>query len=269
MSSPTPRALLPRVHAPELMDHDWFPAALRDPLTDYLETVSVRQRLFDPIVPVLERGLAAAPAPAIIDLGSGGGGPLPHLRDRLAERGLHPRVVLTDKHPNARARARAVAHGDGVEYLERPVDALQIPADLRGLRTLFNAFHHLRPEEAHALLEDAQRQGAPIAVFEVVQRSALFLVASVFIPLQVLLYTPVIRPRSALRLALTYVVPVLPLAAWWDGFCSSLRAYRRVELERMTASLAREGYSWEVGEVRTRGKPTVLYVLGVPTRRGG
>lgn len=246
------------------MDQGWFPASLRDPMTDYLETVSVRQGLFDAAVPVLERGLASAPVQALVDLGSGGGGPLPHLRALLAQRGLHPRVVLTDRYPSARARARAAGHGGGVEYLPQPVDALAVPAGLRGMRTLFNALHHFRPAQARALLEDAQRQGASIAAFEVVQRTPLFLLASVLIPLQVLLYTPLIRPRSLSRLALTYVLPVLPLVTWWDGLCSSLRAYRRAELEQLTASLAREGYAWEVGELRRRGRPTVLYVLGRP-----
>ena len=43
-----------------------------------------------------------------------------------------------------------------------------------------------------------------------------------------------------------------------------LRAHRPEELRRMTESLAREGYTWEVGEARLPGKPPVTYVLGLP-----
>ncbi|MFP2963251.1 hypothetical protein ACLEPN_37210 [Myxococcus sp. 1LA] len=38
------------------------------------------------------------------------------------------------------------------------------------------------------------------------------------------------------------------------------------ELRRMTAALAREGYTWEVGEAKAPGKAAITYVLGRPTR---
>lgn len=255
----------PRLHLFELIDLDWWPATLRDLATDYLHTVSTRMGLFDSAAEVLARGLATSEGHELLDLASGGRGPLPRLRRLLAEHhGVRARVVLSDKYPNARAAEHARA--DGVEYLERPVDALRVPAELRGMRTLVNALHHFRPEDARAVLADAQARGVPIAILETVRRTPAGILSMLLVPLLVLLFTPLVRPVTPLRLLLTYGVPVAPLVIFWDGLVSALRAHRPEELRAMTDSLAREGYTWEVGEVKAPGRAAVSYVLGRPTR---
>ncbi len=262
----SPSARWPRLHLFELMDHAWCPRPLRDHMTDYLATVVDRMGIFDAAADVIARGLDAAGSDELLDLASGGGGPLARLRP-LVERGLGRsiRVRQSDKFPNVRARERASAAG--LEYLDASVDAMRAPPELRGMRTLFNALHHFRPEEARAVLADAQARGVPIGVFEIVERSPKGVLAALCVPLLVLLFTPFIRPLTLPRLFFTYVVPVAPLAIFWDGLVSELRAHRPEELRRMTAELAREGYTWEVGEARLPGKPPVRYVLGLPTAR--
>ncbi|WP_233261495.1 hypothetical protein [Vitiosangium sp. GDMCC 1.1324] len=259
-------ALLPRLHLFELIDQDWYPRALRDLGTDYLETVSNRMGIFDGAVDVLARALRASEREELLDLGSGGGGPLPRLRKLLeSKHGLKPHVVLTDLFPNARAAERARAQG--ADYLERPVDALRVPEDLRGTRTSFNALHHFRPEQVRAMLADAQARGVPFVGFEVVERTPKGILATLAVPLLVLLFTPLIRPLSPLRLLFTYVIPVAPLTITWDGLVSALRAHRPEELRALTASLAHEGYTWEVGQLPQPAKGTLTYVLGLPTAR--
>ncbi|MGZ3460448.1 MAG: hypothetical protein ACXU86_18320 [Archangium sp.] len=257
---------LPRLHLFELLDQEWYPRALRDLGTDYLETVSTRMGVFDGAVDVLARALRASERPQLLDLGSGGGGPLPRLLGPLeSKHGLKPHVVLTDLYPNARAAQRARAQG--VDYLERPVDALQVPADLRGARTLFSTLHHFRPEQVQVMLADAQEKGVPFAAFEVMERTPKGILGSLLVPLLVWLFTPLVRPLTPLRLLLTYVLPVSPLAIAWDGLVSALRAHRPEELRAITASLAREGYTWEVGQVHQGTRGTLTYVLGRPTSR--
>ncbi|XXF76347.1 hypothetical protein P2318_25260 [Myxococcaceae bacterium GXIMD 01537] len=259
-------ALWPRLHLFELMDHAWCPPALRDHMTDYLGTISDRMGIFDSAADVIARGLEATGSGELLDMASGGGGPLARLRP-LVERklGRSIRVRQSDKFPNARARERA--HAAGLEYLDASVDAMRAPPELRGMRTLFNAFHHFRPEDARAVLADAQERGVPVGVFEIVERSPKGLVAALFVPLLVLLFTPLIRPLTPLRLFFTYLVPVAPLAIFWDGLVSELRAHQPAELRRMTEELAREGYTWEVGETHLPGKPRVTYVLGLPAAK--
>ncbi|ADO73872.1 hypothetical protein [Stigmatella aurantiaca] len=146
----------PRLHLFELIDQDWCPATIRNHSTDYLATVSQKMGLFDAVAPLLQRGLEAGATDTLLDLGSGGGGPLPRLRELLErEKGLRPRLLQSDLFPNAWARERARA--SGAEYLEQPVDATRVPAGLRGMRTLFNALHHFRPEQAMQVLADGIR----------------------------------------------------------------------------------------------------------------
>ncbi|WP_426746592.1 hypothetical protein VZQ01_00085 [Myxococcus faecalis] len=261
----TARACVPRLHLFEFIDQDWFPHALRDLATDYLHTVSSRLGLFDGATEVLARGLESSGSDALLDLGSGGRGPLPRLKRLLAEKhGVEARVLLSDKYPNAEAAERA--RGEGVTYLERSVDALQVPSDLRGMRTLFNALHHFRPEEARQVLADAQARGVAIAAFETVRRTPVGVLSMLLVPVLVLLFTPLVRPMTPLRLLLTYGVPVAPLLIFWDGLVSALRVHHPRELAAMTESLAKEGYTWEVGEVKAPGKAAISYVLGMPTK---
>ncbi|ADO73879.1 conserved uncharacterized protein [Stigmatella aurantiaca DW4/3-1] len=91
---------------------------------------------------------------------------------------------------------------------------------------------------------DAQAQRVPIGVFEVVERSARGVLSCLFIPMLVLLFTPLLRPLTLSRLLLTYDLPVLPLALFWDGLISALRAHRPDELRDMTESFAQAEYTW-------------------------
>ncbi|MDC0709455.1 hypothetical protein POL68_13370 [Stigmatella sp. ncwal1] len=258
-----PRLRWPRLHLFELIDQDWCPTTVRNHSTDYLATVSQKMGLFDAVAPLLQRGLEAGATDTLLDLGSGGGGPLPRLRELLErEKGLRTRVLQSDLFPNTGARERALA--SGVEYLAQPVNATRVPSELGGMRTLFNALHHFRPQQALQVLADAQRQRAPIGIFEVVERSPRGVLSSLLIPVLVLLFTPLLRPLTLSRLFWTYGVPVLPLAIFWDGLVSALRAYRPEELRHMTESLSQAGYTWEVGQARMPGKPGVTYVLGLP-----
>ncbi|WNG51508.1 hypothetical protein F0U60_50790 [Archangium minus] len=258
-------ALIPRIHLFELLDQDWYPRTLRELGTDYLYTVSEKTGAYDAATDILARGLRASETPELLDLGSGGTGPLPRLCRLLkSKHGLEPHVVLSDLYPTVQGAQRAREHG--VDYLERPVDATRVPPDLRGMRTLFSAMHHLRPEQVRQVLADAQERNVPFAAFEVMRRTPAGVLGMLPVPLMVWLFTPFIRPLTPLRLLLTYVVPVAPLASLWDGLVSALRAHRPEELRAMTASLAREGYTWEVGELRKPGRPTVTYVLGLPDR---
>jgi hypothetical protein len=141
---------------------------------------------------------------------------------------------------------------------------MRVPPDQQGMRTLFNALHHFRPDAARAVLADAQAQGAPIGVFEVVERTPRGVLASLFIPLIALLFIPQIRPLSLPPALLTYEVPLFPLVIFWDEFVSALRAHRPENLRRMAEPLTREGYACEISVARVPSKPPVTYVLGPP-----
>ena len=147
------------------------------------------------------------------------------------------------------------------------LDARHVPRRLRGVRTLFNGLHHFRPNDAQAILQDAVAQGQPIAVFELLQRNWPTLLQALFLPISILIITPLVRPMTWSRLLLTYVIPVASLLMLWDGVVSVLRCYRPEELRAMAAELDGPTYRWEAGSYWRRGAP-VTYIVGYPRSTG-
>lgn len=233
-----------RVHAPELEDEAWFPRPLRDSLTAFLRVSSEKLGVFDEAGPVLREVLERHGAKRVVDLCSGGGGPLLSILDDMP--GVD--AVLTDLYPNVDAFTYAEQRLPGrVRGHRASVDATNVPPELDGVRTCFNALHHFRPELARRILEDAARKQQPLCVFEIVERHPFAFAVIAGVPLAVLALTPFTRP-NALRLALTYAVPVIPLATGWDGFASCLRAYSVEELRALADSVHADGYSFRVGQ---------------------
>lgn len=105
-----------------------------------------------------------------------------------------------------------------------PPRRIRTPAGDGGLAySVLGPAHHFTPAEAAAPLRQARDTGAGIAAFEATHRSLRGLLGMALVPLVVLAITPLIRPRRWWRFALTYLIPVIPLAVWWDATVSSLR----------------------------------------------
>jgi SAM-dependent methyltransferase len=253
------------LHLFELGDLSYFPRAFHEYMTDYLYFVQTRSRMqlqafVDPIRRLLDR----CSDPSIVDLCAGGAGPWPVLAQMIG--GDQPvKVRLTDLSPNLPAFERARAQSGGViDFVAEPVDATHVPASLTGARTIFNGFHHLRPEQARAVLRDAADTRRPIGVFELLDRKALHALGMCMVPLTVMLSTPFIRPFRLGRLFWTYAVPVVPLASIFDGMVSMLRIYSVPELEALVSDIACHDYEWEIGNLKI-GPVPVPYLLGYPT----
>jgi hypothetical protein len=246
-----------RLHLFEIHDQPWCPPSLRDALTDFLQFTINLGHTYAPVTPLLRDAIARAGATQVVDLCSGAGGPWRTLRHEIAVP-----VILSDKYPN-----RAASAG-GLPFHAEPVDATAVPADLRGFRTVFTAFHHFRPAEARAILADAVHQGQGIGVFEISRRAPLEMAVIALTWLAVLAFVPFIRPFRWSRLAWTYLPPVLPLVGLFDGIVSCLRTYAPAELRDMLHGLDTPNtYDWQVGETRSRRSPLVVtYLVGVPRR---
>ena len=78
---------LPRAHLFELEDLPWFPVVVRNLATDYLQFVQSRLALHEPIVSLLREAVVTTDSKDVIDLCSGGGGPVLALQRALAAGG--------------------------------------------------------------------------------------------------------------------------------------------------------------------------------------
>ncbi|HKU38234.1 MAG TPA: hypothetical protein VJR89_08805, partial [Polyangiales bacterium] len=143
----------------ELEDLAWFPRVLRDGGTAFLEFAERSSGHGRKLVAPLVRALDATGEAHLVDLCSGGGGPAANVVSELAKHGRDVRVTLTDRYPNAQAFAHAAAASGGkVTGRLEAVDATDVPRELTGFRTLWNAFHHFPPELARKILSDAVAQ---------------------------------------------------------------------------------------------------------------
>ncbi len=164
---------LPRLHGVELHEQEWCPATLRNALTEWLRVLWEYSQAHIVIAPLLEKVLLSSNASQIVDLCSGGSGPVIPLQRELVAHGLSIPIVLTDKFPDRDAMtALAASSGGMVQTRHDSVDASSVPADLTGLRTLFNSFHHFRAADARRILLNARISGQPVAIFETTARSA-------------------------------------------------------------------------------------------------
>lgn len=254
-----------RRHLFEFEDLPWFPRFLRNYGTDFLQFIANKMDVYKEAIPVLQKGLKKSGQKKIIDLAAGGGGGWEKIVPRLKEQFPTLQITLTDFYPNTKAfKKMLLLDKDVFKYVPEGVNALDVPPQLKGLRTQFLSFHHFKYDDAKNILQNAVDARMPIAVFEIQERNMEHVLKNMFSPLMVLLTAPFIKPFSIGRLIFTYLIPIVPLFILWDGVVSVLRTYSIKEMKQMTSELKnRTHYKWEVDKIKD-GPITVLYLLGYP-----
>lgn len=249
----------------EIHDSSWFPAHLRNLVTDALQAVWEVTNAYRPIAPLLRDAMDAAGTTQVLDLCSGAGGPWIQLSHHFHGSLRFPvTVCLTDKHPNPEAFARASLHSaDRIVSHPRPVVATHVPAGLKGFRTIFSSAHHLAADELRKVIACALEARTGIAVFEACQREWRAMLSVLCVPLLGLLVTPWIQPFRWSRLFWTYLIPVVPLVLLLDGWLSCLRSYSRADYRELIGVHHDAGYRWQVGVERS-GLVPITYLIGYP-----
>jgi len=256
-----------RLHLLEIHEQPWCPGVIRDAATGYLGLLATTGRQYDRVIPKLRAAIDAAGAEQIVDLCSGASGPWTRLSAAINQGRQPPlQILLTDLIPHREAAQITNKH---LRYIDTPIDATRIPRELVGFRTLFTSFHHFRPTEAKAILEDAVRRQQGIAIFEQTERTLRAVLTMFLLPVLVFFTAVLVRPFRWTHFFWTCVVPVVPLVLAFDGIVSCLRTYTRDELREMIASLDKVGsgssYRWESGRISTPWAGLgILYVIGYP-----
>lgn len=250
-----------RLHLFEIADQNWCPLVLRRAVTAFLATVGSRTRIYLSTSEVVKRALDRASNKSVIVLCAGSGGGILDVADTLPP---ESKIVLTDLLPDI----HFTGNSPGLVYDSRSIDARKIPADLKGARVIYGSFHHFNPDDARAILEAAACANESIAIFEGTERSFRGIAVSFLIPLLVLLIMPLTKPKPkpfrALWMALTYLVPILPLVIFWDGLVSSLRSYTQQEMRAFVESLT--SHEWEIGILSGPHRERITYLFGAPRR---
>jgi hypothetical protein len=258
-----------RVQFIELHELPWFPPSLRHEITDALQFGLILLKAYAPTAPLLQSVLDSTRCRSIVDMCSGSGGPWLDLSRRLQPDAQTLHILLTDKYPNLRAFQKVRAASENhIDFYPDPVDAMKVPGELQGFRTMFTSFHHFPPEHARAILQNAVDAGQSIGIFEITRRAPSTIALMFPWALMSFVFTPWIRPFRWSRLLWTYVIPIIPLVLLFDGVVSCLRTYRPQELRDIIKKLSGIEYQWEVGEHSKASElAPITYSIGYPRAR--
>ena len=264
-----------RVHTLEFEDLSWFPDWLRIPMTNNIVVMGRWLGVPSVVAGLLGKMVKQLGASSIVDLGSGGGGSMPEVIERMrqGDEGTDLTLTLTDKYPNAEAVSTfndsARPH---IRYLETSVDATDVQSAPAGIKTMVNCFHHMRPDEARSILQSAFDRREPILIYEMGgDKLAPFPLWLLTLPIGLsivaflaLIKSALVRPFTFRQFFFTYVIPLVPIFYAWDGQASMPRIYRFEDLDELLEGLHAEDYTWEKGYGDNKGRKAGSYLMGMP-----
>ena len=264
-----------RVQLFEFEDFNWFPKRIRQAMTNLIAVLHKMVGTGEVISALLAPVLKDKEIDRMVDLGSGSGGIMPQVLSQLrSARELKDlQLLLTDLYPNDEMIRRwSVKQQENVSYHPSPVDATHLDKAPKGLKTMINSFHHMRPKNARAILESAYKGHQPIFIYEMGENNIPLLLWWILLPLSlavliimVLFMTPFVKPLSWQQVVFTYIIPVIPLCYAWDGQASLPRMYTMKDLDELLQGIQGPDYSWKKGQARKKnGKKLGTYIIGLP-----
>lgn len=256
-----------RFHLFEFEDQSWFPDVIRTGGTDYLRYLLIATEVYKPCIVLLNEAMKQTGETRIVDLCSGGGGYIEQIYKELKKiTTSNISFTLTDKFPNVEAYKHLQNKtNDEIKFDTRSVDAASVPADLKGIRTIFSAIHHFQPEQVRSILQDAVDNNAPIAIFDGGDKS-FFAIPGILVihSIAILLFTPFFKPFKFSRLLFTYILPLIPLYTIWDGWVSIMRLYKPKELLKIANDVSAGRYNWTAGKTKSKFGLHASYLIGIP-----
>jgi len=251
----------------EFEDQSWFPNFLRESMTDYLRLIFKACSMYEPTVPLILDCLNKTNSYQIIDLCSGGGGPVEHIYNDLKKQSnTEINIILTDKFPNIDAYKFIFSQTNGkISFIKNSIDASNVPKDLVGLRTIFSGFHHFSTSYAKEAIKDAVKAKSGIAIFDGGDKNLFFILLILIAhPLGFIFLTPFIKPFRISRIFFTYLIPIIPFCTLWDGIISTIRLRSSTKLLNIARSVDMINYSWKSGRLKNKFGIHIAYLIGFP-----
>jgi hypothetical protein len=250
----------------EIADNLWFPSMFRNFMTDILEFIVVKYRIYESVTPLIKEVMQHMKTNQIIDLCSGSSGPWSQMQVQLQGQKESVSVTLTDKYPNVRAFKKIKElSGNKIQYISEAVDATNVPLYLKGMRTIFSAFHHFEPDAARKILQDTVDSRSAIGIFEFSEKRLDKIPFAFLLPLFVFIIAPFIRPRTFKRIFWANIIPIIPCVLTYDAIISYSATYSPKDLRELVKSISSEGYEWKIGQIPSKLRTMrITYLIGFP-----
>lgn len=267
-----------RIQLFEFEDFGWFPTWLRVCMTNLIIVLQKMIGIPALLAKIIADILKSNNLNTIVDLGSGSGGAMPEVLASLHKiSGLEEvTLIMTDLFPSPEMLKKFNSNtSEKISYCDTSVDATNISTAPKGLKTMINSFHHMRPAKARAILESAQRTHQPLLIYEMGDNNIPLLIWCLLLPISlviliimVLFMTPFVKPLTWRQIVFTYLIPIIPICYAWDGQASLPRMYTLKDLEVLLDGLGSENYRWEKGHAKkNNGKKQGTYLLGLPNKK--
>ncbi|PHR42441.1 MAG: hypothetical protein COA32_17480 [Fluviicola sp.] len=266
-----------RIQLFEFEDQSWFPDWMRSSLTKLIEVLLRLTGLTEATTHLVKSKLKELNTQKLVDLGAGAGGVMIDVYQGLKKDDdlKNIQLILTDLYPNQSVIKKINDLEDpNLKYLSSPVDATQLAEVPEGLKTIFNAFHHLPKDKARAVLQSSVKSNSPILIYEMSRNNIPLLIWWLLLPISlviimvmVLFMTPFVKQLTVKQVLFTYVIPIIPIAYAWDGQASFPRTYALSDFDELLKGIDQSNYKFEIKLFKNvKGKTQGYYVFGRPLK---
>ena len=256
-----------RIQLFEIEDQQWFPAWIRDSMTRLINVMHTFLETKKDLAELLKKVIDKTGKSNIVDLCSGAGGPVIDSL-KLLRKDKKLTLTLTDLYPNKKFAAKINSDpDDSVSFLETPVNAVDVPNNLGGIRTMICSLHHMKPKIVEEILTNAQEAKEGFCAIEISDNSypkILWWLSIPFSFITCLIITPMAKGITIPQVVFTYLIPIIPLCFAWDGAVSNARTYTMDDIESILSKIRKKDYTWEPGVLKGK-KSKKMYLIGYPT----
>lgn len=224
-----------RKNAPQITNTSWFPKILTKCIYEFMTWFVSKVSAAKPFLPVVNEGLTYSDQIVIIEKEGGAGF---ETLDPLLDQSI-PRSFIS-----------------------------QEDIGQEGLYLMVNSFHQLNPPEAKNILKKVFEINQPIVIVEG-NNDSLWQVfgMTVIVPLTVILTAPFVKPFRVARLLFTYLLPILPIVTFLDGFMALFKLYNPADLNELVVDLKSDNYQWKSGKMDNGRGGKIIYLIGHPVRK--
>lgn len=259
-----------RIQSFEFMDLPLTPRILRDSVVESLGNAMRWSGVCKTAAPVFNEFCENLESDKLLDMCSGSGEPAAVLLDALKGRGDPlPHFYISDLFPVVHQMTEvANKHPGHIDVIETPLDASNVPdVHTHSARMVISAFHHFPPTLAASILKDSAEKGKAIFILEPMTRQGKGAMRMGFYFVLANAINPFVSKKNRVAKGVfTYVIPLIPAMAAWDGLVSILRMYTKEDFATLTESID-VPYEWEFRHVSGGLDNTVTIFMGRPKKK--